>query len=111
MAIGLSTGGFPSKLTVPVMVDAARATPGQNDIATSTAASHNLFPLPHMFNSLVIVHLSLSSSQTTQRVIKRGQSAQASNSRRLYTKLSIARNITSALRIISIAKRARICAS
>jgi hypothetical protein len=52
MAIGLSTGGFPSKLTVPVMVEAAIATPGQNNTATSTAANHNV---PRMFDSLVIV--------------------------------------------------------
>ena len=57
MAIGLSTGAFPSKVTVPVMVEAATATPGQNDTATSTAASHNLFPDPRMLGSLVIEKL------------------------------------------------------
>jgi hypothetical protein len=45
MGIGLSAGGFPSNVTVPVMVEAANATPGQTDIATSPVASHNLFPI------------------------------------------------------------------
>ena len=45
MASGLSAGAFPSKVTVPVMVEAASATPGQTDTATSPAASHNLFPV------------------------------------------------------------------
>ena len=54
MASGLRTGGFPSKVTVPVMDEAAKATPGQTDNATSPAASRNLFPVPRMLGSLVI---------------------------------------------------------
>jgi hypothetical protein len=34
------------------MVEAAKATPGQTDTATSQAASHNLFPVPRMLASL-----------------------------------------------------------
>jgi hypothetical protein len=49
---------------VPLIVEAAWATPGHSDIATSTTASHNQFPVPRMFGSLVIVHLSLSRPQT-----------------------------------------------
>ena len=62
MASGLSVGAFPSKVTVPVMVEAAKATPGQTDTATSPAASHNLFPVPRMLGSLVIANLTPSSS-------------------------------------------------
>jgi hypothetical protein len=57
MAIGLSTGAFPSNVTVPVMVEAATATPGQNAMATSTVASHNVFPDPRMLGFLVIASL------------------------------------------------------
>ena len=57
MASGLRAGAFPSKVTVPVMVEAAKATPGQTDTATSPAASHNLFPVPRMLGSLVIANL------------------------------------------------------
>jgi hypothetical protein len=39
------------------MVEAATATPGQTDAATSTAASHTLFPVPRMLGSLVIAIL------------------------------------------------------
>ena len=46
MASGLRAGGFPSKVTVPVMDEAATATPGQPATATSPAASHNLFRCP-----------------------------------------------------------------
>ncbi len=60
MASGLRAGGFPSKVTVPVMDDAAMATPGQTDIATSPAASHNLFPVTRMLGSLVIAKTSFS---------------------------------------------------
>src|SRR5580765_5098571 len=63
MAIGLSAGAFPSKVTVPVTVEAARATPGHN-AATSPAASHNLFPVARTIGSFVIIPLPLSSSQT-----------------------------------------------
>jgi hypothetical protein len=55
MSIPLSAGGFPSKVMVPVTVEAARATPGQTDAATSTAASHNLFPVARMLDIFVIV--------------------------------------------------------
>ena len=61
MASGLRVGAFPSKVTVPVTVEAATATPGQTDTATSPAASHNLFPVPRMLGSLVIT----TSSQST----------------------------------------------
>ena len=54
MASGLRAGIFPSKVTVPLMVEAANATPGQNDTATTLAASHNLFPVRRMLCSLVI---------------------------------------------------------
>ena len=37
--------------------EAATATPGQTDNATSPAASHNLFPVPRMLGSLVIANL------------------------------------------------------
>jgi hypothetical protein len=61
MASGLSVGAFPLKVTVPVMDEATTAPPGQTDIATSPAASpaasHNLFPVQRMLNSLVIAHL------------------------------------------------------
>ena len=57
MASGLRAGAFPSKVTVPVMVEAATATPGQTNTATSPAASHNLFPVPRMLSSLVIANL------------------------------------------------------
>jgi len=53
MASGLSVGAFPSKVTVPVM-DAAKATPGQTDMATTPTASHNLFPVTRMLGSLII---------------------------------------------------------
>src|SRR5258708_34852103 len=57
MVSGLRVGAFPSKVTVPVMDEAATATPGQTDIATSPAASHNLFPDTRMLDSLVIANL------------------------------------------------------
>jgi hypothetical protein len=44
-------GAFPSKVTVPVTVEAAMATPGQTDIATSTAASRIPYPVPRMLGS------------------------------------------------------------
>ena len=57
MASGLSAGGFPSKTTVPVTVDAATATPGQPNTATSPAANHNMFRVPRMLSSLVFENL------------------------------------------------------
>ena len=59
MASGLRAGAFPSKVTVPVTVDAATATPGHSAAANSPAASHNLFPVPRMLGSLVIANLVL----------------------------------------------------
>ena len=61
IAIGLSTGGFPSKVIVPVTVEAAVATPGENNTATSPAANHTLVPFfpvpdPPMRGSLVIAN-------------------------------------------------------
>src|SRR6266545_1212862 len=55
MASGLSVGAFPSNVTVPVMVEAATATPGHIDNATSPATRHNLFPLQRMLGSLIIL--------------------------------------------------------
>ena len=57
MAIGLSFGGVPVKVIVPVTDEAAKATLGQTDNATSPAASRNLFPAPRMLGSLVIAYL------------------------------------------------------
>ncbi len=57
MASGLRGGIFPSKVTVPLMVEAATATPGHTDTATSPAASHNLLPVLRMLGSLVIANL------------------------------------------------------
>src|SRR5215207_8571 len=54
MASGLRAGGFPVKVTVPLIEDAAMATPGQTDITTNPAASQNLFPVTRMLDSLVI---------------------------------------------------------
>ena len=70
MASGLRGGAFPSKVTVPVTVEAATATPGQTDTdtATSPAASHNLFPVPRMLSSLVIANLA--SDFTSRRTVR-----------------------------------------
>src|SRR5882672_10276204 len=77
MAIGLSTGAFPSNVTVPLMVEAATATPGKTNTAASPAASHNLFPVLRMLGSLVIANLSSASPLTlTSARHQRGQSAQ-----------------------------------
>jgi hypothetical protein len=57
IASGLRAGAFPSKVTVPVTVEAATATPGHNDTATSPAASHTLFPVTRMLDSLIITNL------------------------------------------------------
>jgi hypothetical protein len=54
MESGLSVGGVPAKVTVPLIDDAAVATPGQTDITINPAASHNLFPVTRMLDSLVI---------------------------------------------------------
>src|SRR6266542_3546370 len=55
MASGLSVGAFPSNVTVPVMDDAATATPGHIDNATSPATRRHLFPLQRMLGSLIIL--------------------------------------------------------
>ena len=65
MASGLSVGAFPSKVTVPVMVEAATATPGQNDTTINPAASHNLFPVARIIGSSVIAKNSFPSSPST----------------------------------------------
>jgi hypothetical protein len=49
-ASGLRAGGVPAKMTFPVMV-AARTTPGENNMATNPAASHNVFPVARMLSS------------------------------------------------------------
>ena len=56
MASGLSAGGFPAKVMVPVTF-AAAATPGETNTVASPAASHNLFPVLRMLSSLVIANL------------------------------------------------------
>src|SRR5688572_27806186 len=59
MASGLRAGVLPSNVMVPVMDEAATATPapGQTDIATSKKAGHNGFPDPRWHGSLVIANL------------------------------------------------------
>jgi hypothetical protein len=57
MASGLRAGAFPSKVTVPLTVEAADATPGHTDTAISPAANHNLFPLARMLGSMFIANL------------------------------------------------------
>src|SRR5437762_11590161 len=52
MASGFSVGAFPSKVTVPVMVDAATATPGEIRNAANPAANKNLFPVQRMLRLL-----------------------------------------------------------
>src|SRR5512132_1601517 len=74
MAIGLSVGAFPAKVTVPVMVDAATATPGEPSIATSTAAGHTLLFVPPMLGFLVIVHVSF---VVAEGCVPRDRSAQS----------------------------------
>src|SRR4051794_20416266 len=53
MVSGRRVGTFPSKVTVPVIDDAATATPGQSDTAINPAVSHNLPPTQRMLGSLV----------------------------------------------------------
>src|SRR5436190_21675308 len=61
---GFRAGAFPSNVTVPVTVEAATATPGETNTATSVAAGHYLFSVTRMLGSLVIANL-VSSSQYT----------------------------------------------
>jgi hypothetical protein len=53
MESGLRGGAFPSKVTVPLTVEAADATPGHTNTAISPAARHNLFPIARMLGSLI----------------------------------------------------------
>jgi hypothetical protein len=53
MASGLRAGAFPSNVMIPVIVDAAAATPGQKETATSEAARKNLFPDTRMLGSFI----------------------------------------------------------
>src|SRR5687768_17423695 len=55
IASGPSLGGVPVKVMVPLTDEAAKATLGQTDNATSPAASHNLFRVPRMLGSLVTI--------------------------------------------------------
>src|SRR6187397_755779 len=55
MSSGLRVGGVPVKVMVPVTDEAAKATPGQTDNATSPVARRNLFPVPRMLGSLVVI--------------------------------------------------------
>jgi len=57
MVSGFRVGACPVKVTVPVMDDAAKATPGQTDTATTQAANHDLFPVTRILRSLVIANL------------------------------------------------------
>src|SRR5215218_1204993 len=53
IASGLRVGAFPSKVTVPATVDAARATPGQTATASSPAATHNVFDVLRILVSFI----------------------------------------------------------
>jgi len=58
MVSGLSVGTFPSKVTVPLMVDAASASPGHaTAAAASPAARHHLFAAFPTLGVLVIANL------------------------------------------------------
>src|SRR3954468_19532810 len=51
---GGSAGGFPSKVTVPVTVEAAKATPGEIENATTAAATNpKVFPIQRILGSLI----------------------------------------------------------
>src|SRR5262245_37426897 len=56
MASGASLGAVPSKVTVPVTVEAAKARFGQTNIATRAVARHNVFPVQRIIGSLVIAN-------------------------------------------------------
>src|SRR6185503_6505663 len=51
MVSGLSAGGLPVNVTVPVTDDAAIATPGHIHPVTSPTASHNRFPVARILGS------------------------------------------------------------
>src|SRR5687767_4087951 len=55
IASGLRAGTFPANVTVPLMEDAANATPGHTAIATSPAARHKFFAVLRILISFVIV--------------------------------------------------------
>ena len=55
MESGLSVGTFPSKVMVPVMVEAAMATPGYIETTASAIANRNVFPATRMLGSSVMV--------------------------------------------------------
>src|SRR5262245_27219933 len=57
IAIGFRFGAVPENVTVPVMDEAANATPGQIDTATSAAASRNRFTAPRMLVCFIIGNL------------------------------------------------------
>src|SRR5262245_8485600 len=54
MASGLRLGAVPANVTVPVMVDAAKATPGHTTAAASPAATKNLFAVLRILVSLIM---------------------------------------------------------
>jgi hypothetical protein len=54
IASGLRVGTFPSKVTVPFTVDAARATAGHITPPASAAATHNIFAVLRILVSFVI---------------------------------------------------------
>src|SRR3954464_1016964 len=53
IASGLRAGAFPSKVTDPLTVDAANATPGEIDNATSAATNPKVFPVQRILGSLI----------------------------------------------------------
>src|SRR5437899_5746546 len=65
MVIGLRVGAVPENVTIPVMDEPTTAPPGPTDTAINAAASHKLFPVQRMLNSLVIAYLSPPSSPLT----------------------------------------------
>src|SRR4051794_19774825 len=57
IASGLRVGAFPSNVMIPVIVEAAAATPGQKETAINEAARNNLLPVTHMLGSFVIAQI------------------------------------------------------
>jgi hypothetical protein len=53
IASGFIPGGFPSKVTVPVTVEAAKAAPGEIDNASSPAMKPTVFPVQRILGSLI----------------------------------------------------------
>jgi hypothetical protein len=83
MASGFITGAFPSKVIVPLMDEAAKATPGQTVKAATPAASHNLFPVTRMLG-LLWLSLNLVTVDAANRRVRM---------RRLYTLTVHPRNL------------------